>query len=110
MRSNIIEKTEAEVLQENTGKFFRPVFVQTPAIPAEYDGKYVCLAAIAVNVDLTEEQMDAIETAIEGITGVYKAFVLIGPARIPIDRTPEDCDLKIGVEASFRIDLTPIEE
>ena len=109
-RSNITEKTEAEVLAASTAKFFRPVYTQTPVIPASYDGKYICLVAIAVDVDATEVQMDGMETDIEAITGVHKAFVMIGPARIPIDRVPADHDLRIGVEGSFRIDETPVPE
>jgi len=106
-RSNIVELTTDQVIEQNTSKFFRPVYSETPAIPDTYAGKYAVLAAIAVNVALTEEQMDALETAIEGITGVHKAFVLIGPARIPTDRVPEGTDLVIGVEGKFDIKPTP---
>jgi len=108
-RPNIIEKTEAEIIAQNESRFFRPVFATTPAIPASYDGKYACLVAVATNAALDETQMDQLETAIEGITGVHKAFVLIGPARIPLDRVPADHELRIGVEGSFRIDPTPVE-
>ena len=107
-RTNITELTDAQVLVANTSKVFRPVFVQTPVIPATYNGKYAVLCAIAVNVQLSEAQMDALEVAIGAITGVHKAFVMIGPARIPIDRVPAGCDLRIGVEGSFRIDPTPV--
>jgi hypothetical protein len=106
-RTNIAELTEDQVIEAYTRKFFRPVFTSTPPIPASYDGKYVCLAAIAMDVELSEAQMDALETAIEAITGVHKAFVLIGSARLPLDRTPVDHDLTIGVEASFDIKPPP---
>jgi DNA-binding Lrp family transcriptional regulator len=106
-RSNIVEKTDEQVVAESTGKVFRPVFAQTPAIPASYDGKYVMMAAIAIDVEANEAQMDAFEASVEAITGVEKCFIMIGPARIPIDRVPADHDLRIGIEGSFRIDPTP---
>ena len=109
-RPTIIEKTEAEVLAQATGKFFRPVYAQTAAIPAIYDGKYVSMFAVATNVSLTDTQLDALETAIEAITGVYKAHCLIGSARIPLDRVPVDHDLKIGIEGKFIIEPTPVVE
>ena len=109
-RTNITELTDAQVLLANTSKVFRPVFAQTPIIPPSYDGKYICLVAIAVDVAATEAQMDGMETSIEAIPGIHKAFVMIGPARIPLDRVPADCDLRIGVEGSFRIDPTPVPE
>ena len=107
MRQNIIEMTEADVIASDERKFFRPVFVRTPAIPAAYDGKYAVLCALAVDTELSEAQMDQLETAIEGITGVHKTFVLVGPARLPLDRVPDGHDLKIGCEGSFRIEPVP---
>jgi len=109
-RTNITEKTEAQVLVQSTGKFFRPVFASTPIIPASYNGKYVCIMAVATDVEVSEAQMDALETAIENISGVHKAFCLIGPARIPTDRVPVDHDLKIGVEGKFMIQAQPVVE
>jgi hypothetical protein len=103
-RANIVEQTEAEAIASYTDKFFRRVYARTPAIPAGYDGKYVLLAAIAINIDASEAQMDQFETDIEAITGVHKAFVLAGPARIPLDRVPVGHDLRIGIEAGFHID------
>lgn len=106
-RTNIIEKTEAEVLADSTGKFFRTAHRETPAIPIEFDGKYVQLVAVATDTQLSETQMNQLETAIEGIAGVFKAFTLIGSARIPVDRVPADHDLVIFVDAGFDIRPTP---
>lgn len=103
-RNNITELTEAEFISQNEQKVFRPAFMQTPAIPASYDGKYALFVALAVDVQATESQMNALETAIEAIANVHKAFVLIGPARLPLDRVPANHDLKIRAEASFGID------
>jgi len=106
-RPNVSEMTEDEILVSHTDKFFRRVFAQTPIIPASYDGKYAVMCAIAINIDATEAQMDTLETQIEAITGVHKAFVMVGPARIPIDRVPAGHDLRIGIEAGFGISPTP---
>jgi len=51
--------------------------------------------------------MDSLEMAIEALNGVHQAFVLVGPARVPIDRQPADTDLTIRVEAGFEIRPTP---
>ena len=108
-RKNITEQTEDQVLAQSTQKFFRPVFAQTPAIGAGYTGKFVCMIAVATDVEVNESQMDALETAIEAISGVHGAHCLIGPARIPLDRVPADHDLKIGIEGKFTVDPTPVE-
>lgn len=106
-RTNIIEKTEAEALAESSGKFFRPAHAETPAIPAAFDGKYVQLVAVVTDVELDDAAMDALETAIQELAGVQRAFVLIGSARIPVDRTPADHDLVAGVDMAFDIRPTP---
>ncbi len=106
-RSNITELTEDQVLARSTDRFFRRVSATTPIIPGTYSGKYVILAAIAIDVAASEAQMDGFEASIEAITGVHKAHVLVGPARIPLDRVPADHDLRIAVEGGFRIDAEP---
>lgn len=105
MRANIEELTEAQAIEQYTNRFFKPVVTETPAIPAAYDGKYACILALAVDYDLTEQQMDQLEAAIENINGVTKAFCLIGPARLPVDRVPANHNLIIRTEAEF--DITP---
>lgn len=109
-RANITERTEEEVIVSNEAKFFRPVYAKTPAIPITYDGKYVCLLAVVLDVKATEAQMDLLETSITSTSGVHNAFCLIGPARIPLDRVPSGYDLNIGVEGKFNITPEPIEE
>ena len=106
-RSNITELTDEQVLSRYTDRFFRRVSAKTPDIPASYDGKYVSAVLVATDAQLSEAQMDGLETAIESITGVAKAFVLIGPARIPLDRVPTGDELRIVVEAGFDI-YTPV--
>lgn len=106
-RPNIVEKTEDEVLAQYTDAFFRRVRQQTPEISASYDGKYVVLCAVAIDINATELQMDNMEASIEAITGVHKAFVMIGPARIPIDRVPTGHALLIDIDAGFSIEPTP---
>jgi len=108
-RMNMAERTEDEVLVQSTSKFFRPAYAETPAIGAAYAGKYVCLVAVAVNTALSEAQMDQLETSITAITGVHNSFCLIGPARIPVDRTPTGYDLKIACEGKFGLSVTPEE-
>ena len=113
-RVNIIEVTEDQAIVRYTDRFFRRVQASTPDIPASYDGKYVSAVLVATSLELTDAQMDNLETQIEAITGVDKAFALIGPARIPIDRVPVDTAektyaLKINIEAGFNIIETPIE-
>jgi hypothetical protein len=108
-RTNIVERTEDEIIVQYTDRFFRRVFASTPAIPAAYDGKYAVMCALAVDIEASEAQMDAMETQIEAIANVHKAFVMVGPARIPLDRVPADHDLTIGVEASFNITPMPAE-
>lgn len=112
-RPNITEVSTDEAIVRYTDRFFRRVYAETPAIPATYDGKYALIAVIAVNTAPTEAQMDTLQTQIEAITGVHKAFVLIGPARIPLDRVPDDTaettySLHIGAEAGFDIRATPV--
>ena len=106
-RQNTTELTTDEIIERHCSKAFRPAMDETPPIPASYAGKYVCAVLVAVDSELTEDQMDSLETAIEALNGVHKAFVLIGPARIPIDRQPADTDLTIRVEAGFEIRPTP---
>lgn len=105
-RANIIELTDAEVRAAQPHRFFKKRYAQTPAIPDTYAGKYVSAVLVATNVALTEAQMNTLETEVEAITGVHKAFVLIGPARIPIDRRPVGYDLYIGAEAGFKFEST----
>ena len=106
-RPNVTELTDDQIIVANTSKAFRPVMAETPAIPGTYDGKYVMAVLVATDVAPNEAQMDGFETSIEAIAGVHKAFVLIGPARIPVDRQPADTDLTIRVEAGFEIRPTP---
>ena len=109
-RQNISEISNEDALVRYTDRFFRRASARTPDIPASYDGKYVSAVLVATDVSLTEGQMDGLETQIEAITGVYKAFVLIGPARIPLDRVPTGSELQIAVEAGFHVytpEVTP---
>lgn len=103
MRANIVEKTEDEVLVQYTDRFFRAVHAETPEILPALTGKYALMVLVAADVEASEAEMDAFETGIEGLAGVTKAFVLIGPARIPLDRVPTGHDLFISVEAGFDI-------
>jgi len=102
-RTNVIEVTCDELVVNATSRVFRQAYAETPVIPSTYDGKYVQLAAIATNAELTGAQMDALETAIEQITGIHKAFVLIGSARIPLDRVPDGNDLLITCQGGFDV-------
>lgn len=106
-RRNITEQTEAEVIVRDTSRFFRAVSATTSVIPGSFSGKYALMLVVATDAEVTEAQMDALETAIEAITGVHRAFVMIGPARIPLDRVPVDHDLRLRVEGSFTIEPTP---
>lgn len=110
MRANIVEKTEEQVIEQYTDKFFRRVHASTPAIPASYAGKYAMMVVVATDVAPSEAQMDGFETDIEAITGVHKAFILVGPARIPTDRVPANHELFIGIEAGFDIKPEPVAE
>jgi hypothetical protein len=101
MRENIGEKTAAEMMAINPSKAFESARATTPAIPETYGGKYVNIMAVATNSAMTEEQMDLLEIAVEEITGIHKAFCLIGPARIPTDRVPDGFELKIRCRAKF---------
>lgn len=108
-RPTITEVTTDDVLVRYTDRFFRAVSAETPAIPASYDGKHVVIAVIATDAAPTEAQLDGLETQIEAINGVHKAFVLIGPARIPLDRVPANTELFIHAQASFDIRREVIE-
>lgn len=92
-RLNVGELTEDEVLTRSTQTFFKRRYNRTPAIPASFDGKYVILTAVVADIQASEAQMDTLETAIEGLPNVHKAFCLIGPARIPLDRLPAGAEL-----------------
>ena len=107
-RQNITEQTEAEDIVRDTSRFFRSVSATTPVIPGSFNGKYALMLVVATDSEATEAQMDALETAIEAITGVHKAFVMIGPARIPLDRVPVDHDLRFLVEGIFSFEPTPV--
>jgi hypothetical protein len=102
-RSNITEVTADEAIVRYTDRFFKRVSAETPAIPAAFDGKYALVVIVATDIAPSEAQMDTLENNIEAINGVYKAFALIGPARIPVDRQPADTELFIRVEAGFDI-------
>jgi hypothetical protein len=103
MRENIGEKTAAEMMAINPSKAFKPARATTPAIPETYSGKYVNIMAVATDSAMTEEQMDLLEIAVEEITGIHKAFCLIGPARIPTDRVLDGYELRIKCRAKFTI-------
>ena len=105
-RPVLIEKTEAEIVVENTSKVFRPQSIRTGVVPPTFDGKHVLLCFVVVDVDPNEAQMDQFEIDIEAITGVFKAFIEI-EGRIPLDRVPVDHDLRIQGEIGFVIDPTP---
>ncbi len=113
-RTNISELTCDEIVVRYSDRAFRVVSAETPDIPENYAGKFASAIIVATNVELSEAQMDELQTRIEEIAGVHKAFVLIGPARIPIDRVPADTAndtyaLKIKVEAGFGITKTPVD-
>lgn len=106
-RPTIIERTNNEVLVERAELYFKKVYKEVQS-PVTYSGKHAILAVIVTNISPSEAQMNALETAIEGLTGIHKAHVMIGPARIPLDRVPAGNDLFIGVEAGFDIRATPV--
>jgi len=106
-RRNIQEAAEADIVKNNTRLVFKPVHAETPAIPQSYDGKYALMMAIATDIEPSEAQMDQLEAAIEDITGVHKSFILIGPARLPLDRVPSGTDLSIWIDAGFAINPKP---
>ncbi len=106
-RPIVTELSDEQIVERYRDNTFRKVYARTNAIPASYDGKYALLTAIAVNSQITEAQMDALEGLIEGIAGVHKAFVLVGPSRIPTDRVGDGEELFIEVDCNFEMEETP---
>ncbi len=107
-RPNIVELTDEQIVERNKDERFRKRYAETGVISSAYDGKYAILMAIAVNTQLTEGQMDTLQDLIEDITGVHKAFALLGPARIPVDKVEEGEELRIGVTGEFHIAQTSL--
>ena len=102
-RSNITELTDEQVITASTDRFFRRVGAISGDIPATYAGKYVVAAIITIDTALSEAEMDTLETNIDAITGVHKSFVMIGPARVPIDRVPTGDELQAVIEVGWNI-------
>ncbi len=105
-RPIVVELTDEQILERYKDNTFRTVHSRTNPIPSTYAGKYAILAAIAVNEEATEAQLDALQVAIEAInpTLIHKAFVLVGASRIPTDKVGVDEDLFIEVTANFNVE------
>ncbi len=100
---NIVELTDAEILERNEHHRFRRQFSETDAIGPAYDGKYALMVVLAVNINPTEEQIAGFIADVEALAGIYKALPMVGPARIPVDKVDAGEELKIGVTGEFRI-------
>ena len=110
--TEIIERSNADVIAQYTDRYLPKVYVETAAVPASYDGKYAQAIVIATNAKLDDTTSAQLEAAIEAITGVHKAFHL-AQGRIPVDLVPEDTaektyTLHLGAEFGFNIRATAV--
>lgn len=101
-----VDLTDEESIIQNTSKIFRPRYVETPAVPASFDGKYMAVVILALDVNPNATQAGQLETAIEAIANVHYAKGLVKRA-IPISRLPANTELRYGVELSTQIRPVP---
>lgn len=100
LRTEIIERTNDELLLAAIDKKFRPAYATYDALPA---GAFILTCAIKTSVRLTDAQMNALETAIQAIAGVQQARVLsLGPPNgIPV--LPAGSTVTLEVQTSYRV-------
>ncbi len=105
-RPRIVEKTAEQIVSDNVEKVFHKVFNRTDVIPASMAGNHVIMFIVATGTDPNGNEIDAFETAIEGIPGLRKAYGII-KARLPVDRLPSGKELRIGGQLSIHMDRIP---
>jgi hypothetical protein len=101
----IVKTSDIELIKNSTDRVWRPRNVRIGPLPA--DQKYAVIA-VALNPGVTVGDHDTIQTAIEGITGIQKAFVIsygIGPG---VGEIPSQHDPMLAVTTGLKmVDNTP---
>ena len=109
----IVEKTEDELVVQYSDRVWRPV-QRTITVPDTLSGKYVTAVAVVTDVQLNDAQEATLEAAVEAITGVQLAKVLVGASRLSHDRLPADTaentyDLRVGIRMGIDAVEVPVE-
>ena len=105
--ADLLDRTCDDVIVSRTDLFRKSIYVESGALDlTEYAGKYAMYTVVITNAKLDATQEASLKAQIEAITGVYKAFPLIQRG-VPTDIVPTGYDLKMGLEASVKIEPTP---
>ena len=110
MPAGLTELTDAEAFVASTSKFIRPARREF-TVPDALSGQYVTAVGVVTAVELSEAQQTALQDAIELITGVTQAKVLIGPTRLSLDRMPTDTvdtDYQFKVQIGLQVDAQAV--
>lgn len=106
--ADLLDQSCDDVIVRRTDLFRKSVYVESGALNlTDYANKYAMYTVVITNAKLDATQEASLKSQIEAITGVYKAFPLIQRA-VPTDLVPADHDLKMGIEASVKIEPTPV--
>jgi len=108
----ITEISNDEIVVRYSDRVFRPVS-RSITVPDTFSGKYVSAVAVVTNVALNDAQEAQLIAAIEAITGVDLAHVLVGSSRLSHDRLPADTaettyDLEVRVEMGLNAKATEV--
>jgi len=109
----ITEISDDEIVVRYSDRVFRPVS-RSITVPDTLNGKYVNAVAVVTPVALNDAQEAQLKTAIEAITGVDLAHILVGSSRLSHDRLPADTpeatySLEVRVEMGLNAKQTVIE-
>ena len=110
MATGLTEYTDEQAFVNSTTKFIRPESRQFN-VPDTMFGDYVSVVGVVTAVELNETQQAALETAIEAITGVSFAKVVIGPTRLSGDRMPTDTvdtDYQLRAKVGLGLDAVAV--
>jgi len=99
LRTEIVERTNDEILLSNIDKKFRPAYATYDGLPA---GGHILTCAIKTGVRLSAAQMDALETAIQGIAGVQIARVLSQGPINGVPALPAGFQVNLEVQTGYR--------
>lgn len=92
-------------------RFVRSKYEETPAIPNAYNGKYAQVMVLVTDTQVVDPT--ALQNAITNINGVTYANRMIQGLidltnLVPADTAENQYDLVVGVEAGYKIKITPI--
>ena len=99
---DLIELTDEQAIVQSPGKFFRPVVSEIGPLP---DDQHILTIGVAVSSALDEAERTTLEAAIEAISGVQKAVVLISGKTPTTGRVPVTHEMHLQTQSQIILKL-----